>query len=159
MWSLLSALNGAELQEVSSRWLAAMAHCKVQKEQRKIQDAKLKLAEKQALLEVKQNKAAERQKKKEESAQNLADKAVESLLKDPAGKPCFENLTVQAQTQVLKVMEGYTGGHCTRCRKGDGCLSCSKWKATRYWLQKEGFDVEHLYGASTRKASCREQQA
>ena len=59
-----------------------------------------------------------------------------------------ENLSLQAQAEVLKVMEGFTGGTCTRCREGDGCLSCSRWKATRYWLQKEGFSVDHLYGAS-----------
>ena len=89
-----------------------------------------------------------RSKKKGEALQDLAEKAQAAILKDPAKKPCLENLTVQAQAEVLKVMEAYTGGTCSRCKSGDGCLSCSKWKATRYWLQKEGFDVQHLYGAS-----------
>ena len=95
-----------------------------------------------AILEVKQKKAAASKKKGEEDMKSLSNKALEDLLKDPAGKPCFENLSVQAQAEVLKVMEGFTGGTCTRCREGDGCLSCSRWKATRYWLQKD------LYGAS-----------
>ena len=123
--------------------------CKaLQKEQSTIMDTKVKAAEKKALLEAKQKKAAASKKKGEEDMKSLSKKALEDLLKNPAGKPCFENLTLQAQAEVLKVMEGFTGGTCTRCREGDGCLSCSRWKATRYWLQKEGFSVDHLYGAS-----------
>ena len=108
--------------------------CKaLQKEQSTIMDTKVKAAEKKALLEAKQKKAAASKKKGEEDMKSLSKKALEDLLKNPAGKPCFE---------------GFTGGTCTRCREGDGCLSCSRWKATRYWLQKEGFSVDHLYGAS-----------
>ena len=140
----------------SLQWHSAVAWagrlqtlCKaLQKEQSTIMDTKMKAAEKKAILEVKQKKAAASKKKGEEDMKSLSNKALEDLLKDPAGKPCFEKLSVQAQAEVLKVMEGFTGGTCARRREGDGCLSCSRWKATRYWLQKEGFSVDHLYGAS-----------
>ena len=134
----------------AATWAARLQSlCKaLQKEQAKIDEAKLKAQEKQILAEAKAKLAAAKKKKKEGDMKDLAEKAAESLLKDPAGKPCFENLTADGQCQVLKILEGYTGGTCSRCRTGDGCLSCSKWKATRYWLKKEGFDVEHMYGAS-----------
>ena len=100
VWSLLPALDGAKLQEASWRWLYAVAHCSnlglqtadsLQSSAERA-DAKLKLAEKQALLEAKQKKAAEKQKKHGEVMQDLAEKAQAAILKDPAGKPCFENL-------------------------------------------------------------------
>ena len=134
----------------AATWAARLQSlCKaLQKEQGKIDEAKLKAQEKQILAEAKAKLAAAKKKMQEGDMKDLAEKAAESLLKDPAGKPCFENLAANGQCQVLKILEGYTGGTCSRCRTGDGCLSCSKWKATRYWLKKEGFDMEHMYGAS-----------
>ena len=112
----------------AATWAARLQSlCKaLQKEQGKIDEAKLKAQKKQILAEAKAKLAAAKKKKKEGDMKDLAEKAAESLLKDPAGKPCFENLTADGQCQVLKILEGYTGGTCSRCRTGDGCLSCSK---------------------------------
>ncbi|OLQ12484.1 hypothetical protein AK812_SmicGene3609 [Symbiodinium microadriaticum] len=90
----------------------------------------LENAAKQALLEVKLKKAATSKKKTEEHMEVLANTAAEALLKDPAGKPCIENRTVQAQAEVLKVMGGFTGGN-------------------QILAAARGFAVDHLKGASS----------
>ena len=71
-----------------------------------IMDTKMKAAAKKALLEVNQEAASK--KKGEEEMKSLSKKALEDLLKDPAGKPCFENLSLQTQAEVLKVMDSIT---------------------------------------------------
>ncbi|OLQ04260.1 hypothetical protein AK812_SmicGene12659 [Symbiodinium microadriaticum] len=96
----------------SLQWPSAVAWagrlqtlCKaLQKKQTMIMDTKMKAAAKKALLEVNQKKAAASKKKGEEEMKSLSKKALEDLLKDPAGKPCFENLSLQTQAEVLKII-------------------------------------------------------
>ena len=65
----------------------------------------------------------------------------ETLQAIPAGKPCLENLSADAQFQVNKVY-AVGAGTCSRCRwSAVGCLSCNGDKLLKYWLQKDGFHV------------------
>ena len=76
----------------------------------------------------------------DEKVKELAGEADAALKKIPEGKPCLENLSKKAQEAVA--LAATYAGICSRCRWSAGCLSCSKEKALKYWLKREGFLVE-----------------
>ena len=76
----------------------------------------------------------------DEKVKELAGEADAALKKIPEGKPCLENLSTKAQEAVA--LAATYAGICSRCRWSAGCLSCSKEKALKYWLKREGFLVE-----------------
>ena len=122
VWSFLSALDGAELQEVPWRWLAAMAYCS---------NPGLQTA---GCLQGSAKGAEQDPRCQAEACRE------ESYGGSEAAEGCR---TAEEEARIRS----------KPCRQGgrippDGCLSCSRWKATRYWLQREGFGAEHLYGAS-----------
>ena len=102
-----------------------------------------KQEEKEKKLEEKEKKKAANKKKAgevDEKVKELAGEADAALKKIPEGKPCLENLSKKAQEAVA--LASTYAGICSRCRWSAGCLSCSKDKALKYWLKKEGFLVE-----------------
>ncbi|CAE8583746.1 unnamed protein product, partial [Polarella glacialis] len=101
-------------------------------------------------IRQKQKAVDEKNLKKQEQLEKIKGKveasAKESWLKVPAGKPCLENLSKEGQLDVAD-KENTGQGSCSRCRWGDvGCLNCSGAKALKYWLKKEGFYVQDLFG-------------
>ena len=102
----------------------------LQQEQGKMKDVKLKLAEKKAMLEAKQKKCRKAEER-DESAQSLADKAVESLLKDPVGKP--------------RGLEGHGGLHWWTLRQ---------MQKRRWLLELQQVESHHRILAAERRLRC-----
>lgn len=129
----------------SETW-AARVHKLVEMMQK--EQSKLKKESEQMKLKAFADAA---KKKASEAAANVALKKADALValkadaaamcsKVPAGKPCLENLSPEAQTAVQKAALG--GGVCSKCHWQSGCLACCKEKALQYYLKKEGFIVE-----------------
>ena len=122
MWKLANAMK-REQEKLK-------AECEKQEEKEK------KLEEKEKMKAEKKNKAGE----VDEKVKELAGEADAALKKIPEGKPCLENLSTKAQEAVT--LAATYAGICSRCRWSSGCLTCSKEKALKYHLKKEGFLVE-----------------
>ena len=90
-------------------------------------------------------------KKHEGDLKDLAGVAKAGLEKIPAGKPCFENLSSEAQAAVLEAASHV--GACSKCRFTSGCLKCVREKAPQYWLKREGFLKETVEDALKQKAA------
>ena len=116
----------------------------MKKEQEKLKAECEKQEEQEKKQEEKEQKKVEKKKKKagevDEKVKELAGEADAALKKIPEGKPCLENLSKKAQEAVA--LAEANAGFCSRCRWSAGCLICSKEKALKYWLQREGFLVE-----------------
>ena len=139
-WSSLgwpcSAIWGERLMKLVKMMANEQAKTKIEQE---------KEDEKKKKQEEKQKKDEEKKKKTgavDAKVKALAEVADASVKKIPAGKPCFENISEEAQ-QAVKIAE-LGPGICSKCRWNSGCKDCHGGKALLHYLKKEGFDVEAM---------------
>ena len=78
----------------------------------------------------------EKAKKGEDLVHALKKDATSSFVAIPKSKPCLENLSPAAQTEIEFVK--LTGkGICSKCHWKSGCMKCDAEKALQYHLKKE----------------------